>query len=141
MKGRVPRKYRSPSTIAPLKVQFEAATLGLLAKLRGTSGFIHRLSKGLERERALIRELFERTFPQKFAFASGEVHDLWGTASGQLDIIVFNRQKNFVFYSDFSSILPAEAPLATIEVKTAISRKSLTEALVAAHSLKSLRPF
>lgn len=141
MKRRIPVKERHAQRSKALEHRFAAATGGLLSKLRGTEGFEHRLSKGLQRERALITELFANTFPRRFDFVSGEIHDSHGSASSQLDVVVYNALNHFVFLSDLYSILPAEAALCCIEVKSKLDKNALRDSLLAASKVKSLEPF
>ncbi len=141
MQGRLPIKKRSKFQIAPLEHEFKGAIASLLAKFESSGGFIHRLTKGLQRERILIEELFSKTFPSRYEFTSGEIHDSQGASSGQMDILIYNALQHFVFYSDLYTILPAEAALCSIEVKSKLDKNALTDALKAADKLKSLRPF
>ncbi len=141
MEGRISKRDRAVERIPPLQRQFESAIATLVARFLGTSGIKHGLSKGLQRERFLISDLFECTFPKRYAFVTGEIHDSFGLASPQMDIIVYNALRHFVFYSDLYTILPAEAPLCCIEVKSKLNQDALREALKAAHTLKSLKPF
>lgn len=141
MKGRLPIKKRSKVQIAPLNHEFRGAIASLLAKFQSSGGFAHRLTKGLQRERILIAELFEKTFPSRYNFTSGEVHDSMGNSSGQMDILIYNSLDHFVFYSDLYTILPAESALCSIEVKSKLDKNAIVEALKAASKLKSLEPF
>lgn len=55
--------------------------------------------------------------------------------------MIFDGQRNFAFYAEENCILPAEALLASIEVKSLLNKRELELALKSASKLRELRPF
>ena len=55
--------------------------------------------------------------------------------------MIYDHIESFALYQGTSCILPAEALLASIEIKSVLTRQELEKCLRAASSLKKLRPF
>ena len=73
--------------------------------------------------------------------AEGEVVDLYGRTSPQMDLMFFDRGINFALNADRTSILPAEALLATVEVKSLLNQAEISKSVEAARKLRMLKPF
>lgn len=139
MDPRVFRKKRIKPEDSPLKGKFEASLLEMMAAFKKTDAFKHAQTKGNEREMP-VRMLLTENLPACYKAVGGEVIDIKGSASGQIDAIVYNHHRNAAFLSGDSHILPAEAPLVTIEVKSLLTRNEMAKSLKGAATLKGLRP-
>lgn len=129
---------KTPSRV--FKSSFEAAVYDFSAEFLRSSAFQHALSKGEEREGS-VKNFLLKHLPQAFGIAKGEVIDVDGRRSPQLDLMIFDKFRNFAFYSGDASILPAEALLVSIEVKSTLNSGELGKILRAAQILHRLRPF
>ncbi|MEH2520552.1 hypothetical protein V1279_006125 [Bradyrhizobium sp. AZCC 1610] len=123
-----------------LNSRFGAAVEEFGIALKKSSSIVHRGNKGTSREESL-RQFFRERIPKAFAVVEGEVVDLVGSVSPQLDLMFYNQSINFALNADQSSILPAEALLASVEVKTTLSKNEIEKSVIAAKKLRQLRPF
>lgn len=107
-----------------------------------TAAVNHSLSKGEEREEALIKFISEN-LPKTFSVVKGEVVDLNNSCSPQMDIMVYDNSRNIPFYDNNGKyyILPAEALLASIEIKSLLNKQEVIKSLKSAEKLKALKPF
>jgi hypothetical protein len=76
-----------------------------------------------------------------FGVAHGEAIDPLGQHSPQLDVMVFDRIRNFPVHRGTAVILPAEGLLASFEVKSELNKSEVERSLRAAAKLRSLKPF
>lgn len=108
------------------------------------SAFIkHGGEKGTYREDG-VADFLRTQLPGRYGVVKGELIDARGRRSRQIDIIVFDgtRAAPFVRGGEYSNwILPAEAALATIEVKSALNKSHIEAASVGIGSLHALRPW
>lgn len=123
-----------------LNTQFGIAVKDFGLQLRKSSAIQHPGSKGGEREDGLKNFLMER-LPTRFSVVSGEVVDVHGNTSPQLDIMIYDKSVNFPLLSASTQVLPAEALLAAIEVKSTISNAEVIRCCEAARKLRKLRPY
>lgn len=126
--------------IEEFRTKFEESVLELTAAFLKSDKFKHGLTKGEEREKP-IRDFFLENLPKNFDILKGEVIDVRGNQSSQLDIMIYDKLKNIRFYHGESSILPVEALLASIEIKSLLTRNELKKSLKAVKTLKNLKPF
>ncbi|MFZ0770506.1 MAG: DUF6602 domain-containing protein [Candidatus Sulfotelmatobacter sp.] len=133
-------KDRRKTPVRAFVSSFEAAIHEFTAEFLKSSAFQHALSKGEERERP-VQDFLLKHLPGAFDICKGEAVDIDGRQSPQLDLMVFNKFRNFAFYSGQASILPAEALLVSIEVKSTLSSSELSSILRAAERLHRLKPF
>jgi hypothetical protein len=132
---------RRPLPRSPfLNTRFGAAVEEFGIALKKSSSINHRGNKGGSREETL-RQFFRERFPTAYAITEGEVVDLNGLVSPQLDLMFYNQSTNFALNADKTSILPAETLLASVEVKTTLSRIEIEKSIVAATKLRALKPF
>jgi len=108
-------------------------------RVRETASIKHTGAKGDERESTLA-EMMNELLPFQYQAGKGEVVDLLGEKSPQLDVLVFDKSKNFPFYSGETVVIPAEALLCSVEVKSEINPGEIKKSQEAARKLKSLRP-
>jgi len=105
------------------------------------ASFKHSGILGDERAAALMRFL-KSHLPASFGVGKGEAMDFQDCKSGQLDIIIYDKSNSAPVYSgDENLLVPCEALLAVIEVKTTLSQKELNTSYKAAHMVRKLRPF
>lgn len=123
-----------------LSAKFGAAILQFSAEFLKTKGFKHALTKGEQRE-APVQDFLRQNLPDVFGVATGEVIDSLGAHSPQLDVLVFDRIRNFPVHRGSAVILPAEALLASFEVKSTLTLAEIERSLSAAAKLRALRPF
>lgn len=122
-----------------LNPAFSAAVKEFGIELIKTSAIKHRGNKGSEREKVL-RDFFTERLPNRFAVTEGEIVDLYGNTSPQMDLIFYDQGVDFALNSGSTSILPAEAVLATIEVKSALNSTEVCSCVSAAKKLRNLKP-
>jgi hypothetical protein len=135
------RARRPPTKPADVVVaKFAAAMLQFSADFLKTERFNHALTKGEERE-APVQDFLQKNLPDGFGVVSGEVVDPWGNHSPQLDVMVFDRIRNIPMHAGGAAILPAEALLASFEIKSLLTKAEVEDSLKAATKLRSLRPF
>ena len=123
-----------------LNTRFGAAVEEFGIALKKSSSIAHRGNKGSSREESL-RQFFRERIPKAYAVTEGEVVDLNGLVSPQLDLMFYDQSANFALNTDQSSILPAEALLASVEVKTVLSKAEIEKSVVAAKKLRKLKPY
>ncbi len=119
--------------------KFGTAIAYFSLKIRETANIKHTGSKGTERE-INLEKFFDGLLPNSYSARKGEVVDLKGQKSPQLDLVIFDCMKNFPLYDGDSIVLPAEALLASIEVKSKLNGNEVAASQKAARSLKALQP-
>jgi hypothetical protein len=119
--------------------KFGTALAYFSLKVRETANIKHAGAKGTERELNLVN-FIDSLLPNSYQARKGEVVDLRGRKSPQLDVVIFDATKNFPFYSGDTIVLPAEALLASIEVKSKLNAAEVATSQDAARSLKALQP-
>ena len=107
-----------------LRIDFEESGL---AKHPGT--------KGTNREHRLAEFLRDK-LPAQYGVATGEVVFRDGSMSNQTDIIIYDRIRSPVLYSEASQIVPIDGTFGTIEVKSYLSKEEL---LGAARKIKNFK--
>lgn len=133
-------KKRSNSPQNTLRSKFQSAAYDVAGSFIKTKVINHSLSKGEEREDPLIEFLIEN-LPSIYSVVKGEVVDINDNSSPQLDIMIFDSSRNIPLYSEGMYILPAEALLASIEVKSKLTKGEIKKILKSVNALKSLKPF
>jgi hypothetical protein len=80
--------------------------------------------------------------PKRFEVTTGEAMDAGERRSGQLDLIIYDRNLTAPLLEESSGdLLPAESLLAVIEVKSKLSKHEMETCSKAAKSLSRLRPY
>ena len=133
-------KGRRRTPIPIFESGFKAALHEFTAEFLKSADFKHALSKGEERE-IPIQRFFQDHLPGEFGVERGEAVDIGGRRSPQLDLMIFNRMRNFAFYTGKLKILPAEALLVSMEVKSLLTKTEIQKSFKAAERLNQLRPF
>jgi hypothetical protein len=132
-------KERSHS-VSPLDKNIQSATLQFAADFLKSDSFKHGSTKGAERE-SPVQGFLRHRLPSAFRIDKGEVVDLLGNTSPQADALVSDGVRNFPLVDGDSVILPAEALLVVVEVKSLLNRSEVEKILKAAKRFKDLRPF
>lgn len=113
----------------------------LWAAFRRGSQFANMGDRGTVRETALIKFLKDQ-LPARFASISGEVVDGDGSQSGQTDVLIYDRLNTQpLVRSGAINILPAEALLATVEVKSRLTKDETVKVVEAIRKMRVLRPW
>lgn len=131
------RRYKAQETF---KSKFENAIYKIIGSFLETEAFQHSLTKGEEREVPIINFL-NNNLPETYNIVKGEIVDLKGTSGPQLDVMIYDKIRNIPFYIGDNYILPAEALLSSIEVKSKLTQEEIRKILRNADKLKSLKPF
>ena len=130
--------------IVPTKTPFQLALISaqnsLWSSFEESLGYMQRGDIGDHREDALAHFL-EQRLPARYAVARGEVVDTRGTRSGQTDILIYDQSLTTPLITGRNVVLPAEALLATIEVKTTLSGDEISKSVNGIKALHDLRPW
>lgn len=101
----------------------------------------HRGSRGMAREDALAGFLAAQ-LPKRFEVTTGEAIDAGERRSGQLDLVIYDRNLTAPLLEDPSGdLLPAESLLAVIEVKSVLTADEFRKCARAAKAVSRLRPY
>lgn len=133
------RGAKNPSEIFRAVLRDARAEL-LLSSNRATF-FRHRTIRGDERAAALMSFLSEH-LPDSLAVAKGEIIDYLDQRTGQVDIIIYDKNKAApMSVQRENMLLPCEAVYGVIEVKTILTREEMRMAYKSSAAIKRLRPF
>ncbi len=104
------------------------------------SGLRHAGFKGRARE-AFVKHLLTPFLSHNLGICTGIVIDSHGGSSNQIDIIIYDKTLiPSLLYTLEDAVVPIESVLATIEVKSKLTRGELKAAVENARSIKTLRP-
>ena len=112
----------------------------LWASFEEAQEFAQRGDIGDVREDAVTHFLRQR-LPSRFAVGSGEVIDTAGTQSTQTDILIYDASSTAPLISNGNILLAAEALLASIEIKSTLTKAESAKAAKGVRSLHDLRPW
>jgi hypothetical protein len=137
-----PSPRLTPRPVPAFNNRFSAALSRFGAALLETSEIANSGIKGTKREDEFRHFLAER-LPSRYAIASGEAVDLLNETGPQLDVLIFDQSRNFSFSGGDQNIqiLPAEALLASIEVKSKLDASEVANSCSAARRLRNLKPY
>ena len=100
---------------------------------------VHQGTKGEATETSWIR-LFQECLPNRYAIERAMVVDSDGSASEQIDIVIFDRQYTpFVINFEGLVYIPAESVYAVFEVKQDISKEHIEYASQKVQSVRRLK--
>lgn len=104
-----------------------------------SSGMIeHSVLKGRMRE-IVVEELLKPFLNPHIRAATGTIVDQYGKQSRQVDVILYDEQvMPPILFSEREGVIPCHAVVATIEVKSLLTRKELKSAVENARSVKLL---
>lgn len=130
------KKPRTPF----LNPNFAAAVQSFGAEMLVTQNISHRPGKGTTRE-DVLRKYFKERLPSRYSVGTGEIVDLFGRTSPQMDLMFFDSSRDFSFSTSSFDVLPAEAVLATVEVKSTLNSGQIAKCIESAKRLRELKPF
>jgi len=125
-----------------LKAHMDAKENELVAISRIPANSGHPLHKGTPRE-AFIREFLESHLPATIAIGTGEIIDAEskpGESRNQYDIILYRKNYPKLDFGGAVSGFLIESVIATIEVKSTLTKEDLKQAMRAAAAAKNLTP-
>ncbi|MGH3118964.1 MAG: DUF6602 domain-containing protein [Gaiellales bacterium] len=126
---------------SPFRQVLEQAEEALWLAFKRTDAVKHSGLTGSGRERAVEQFLAEQ-LPARFVVAKGEAFDFKRQRSAQLDLVIYDQMAIKPLQIDSeNSMLPAEALLAVVEVKTRLTREETRRCFVGARKLGELRPY
>jgi hypothetical protein len=100
--------------------------------------FGHPVTKGDASEHVWL-ELLKRYLPHRYEAAKAHVVDSHGAFSGQIDVVVFDRQYSpFIFHHEAQTIIPAESVYAAFEAKQSIDADEVSYAQKKVASVRRL---
>lgn len=101
----------------------------------------HPGSRGASREEALARFL-KSQLPARFGVTTGQAVDSDDRSSGQLDVVIYDRNLTApLLTEDTGDLLPAESLLAVVEVKSRLTAPELEKCAKAAKAISLLQPY
>jgi hypothetical protein len=123
------------------KKLFQRISQRMRADFNASAEIGHSGSKGTVREHFLCDFLRER-LPQRYGIGSGEIAARTrNTLSRQCDVIVYDKLNGVVLYSsDNMQVYPVDCVYGIIEVKSALSKAELLDALEKIKVLKEMAP-
>lgn len=118
---------------------FDQAEINLAHQAEQVGLFEHSVMVGTARE-FIIKSVLKTILPPVVHVGSGKVFDANGMKSLQIDIIIYDSRFPIFEIEQGIGLYPIEGVIATIEVKSTITNKSLHEALDNSMSLIKLTP-
>jgi hypothetical protein len=88
-----------------------------------------------------VRKFLTAQLPQSLKVVRGQAVDYLGTISRELDIMVYDATLNAPFHGEGTQLLPAEALLAIIEVKSRLDSKEWIKIASSVKRYLELRPY
>jgi len=99
----------------------------------------HAPTKGQNREETL-RHFLKEKLPFQYAIETGEIIFRDGHLSRQTDVIIYDRLKCPVFYSNESIMVPIDGTYGIIEVKSALGKEELMDSAIKIKTYKEKAP-
>lgn len=100
----------------------------------------HKLGRGTNRE-DLVKNFLESVLPSKYGFGKGEVVTSNNEHSGEMDIIIYDKEKcPELIYEEGHALFPIEVVYGVIQVKTSLTSSELKSAYENIESLKKIIP-
>ncbi len=118
---------------------FDQSEISLAHEADQVGLFEHSVLVGSARE-FIIKRVLKNILPPVVHFGSGKVFDAKGKKSRQIDIIIYDSRFPVFEIEPGIGIYPLEGVIATLEVKSTLTNKSLHEALENSMSLIQLTP-
>lgn len=108
-----------------LRSTLRIASEQLRLELKNARGnFDHNGVKGT-RVDEVFRSFLQRHLPDSIGITSGEIVDIHGGRSGQIDLILYDKVRTPMLFGDKSSTdhsVPAEGAIAAVEVKSRLKK-------------------
>ena len=98
----------------------------------------HNLEDGKYRE-YLVKRILDKIVPSKYSITNGFIIDSENNISRDMDVIIYD--KNYVppFFDETYTVVPIEAVIAVIQVKTTLDTKSLSDSIKNLNSIDHLK--
>lgn len=97
----------------------------------------HNLEDGKYRE-YLIKNILNKIVPKKYSITNGFIIDSDNNRTEEMDIIIYDSNYVPPFFDETYTIVPIEAVVAIIQVKTTLTKKQLNEAMKNINSIDKL---
>lgn len=97
----------------------------------------HDLEDGKYREH-LLRNILNKIVPKKYSITNGFIIDSNNNRTEEMDIIIYDSNYVPPFFEESYTIVPIEAVVAVIQVKTTLTRKQLSDAIRNVNSIDKL---
>ncbi len=123
-----------------LKAHLDAVENELLVTSKRPANSGHNLHKGTPRE-AFIKEFLEGHLSEKVAIGTGEIIDANsqpGEKRNQIDIVIYKRDYPKIDFGGGINGFLVESVVATIEVKSVLTKDELKKAFLSAQKIKQL---
>ena len=109
------------------------------ADLLATAQIGHSGSKGRVREALLVEDVINRVLPETMGIAHGaEIVASDGSVAGECDIVIYDREVPALYRTVGYSVLPVEAVLGVIEVKSRLDKAGVTKAVGNCQRIKAM---
>lgn len=129
------RREKMPRTL--IQKYSTSSVKNLIEKMNDLHGMNHRLTEGQLRE-LFVSNILNQFLTNQFSVGSGIIINRRGDQSRQMDIIVYDNRILPPFIKEqYIGVYPAESVIATIEVKSQLSRRELQLAEKSARKLYS----
>lgn len=99
----------------------------------------HNLEDGKYRE-YLVKRLLSKIVPSKYEITNGFVIDSNNNKSDEMDIIIYDKSYVPPFFDETYTIVPIEAVIAVIQVKTTLTKEELKDSIDNLNSIDKLVP-
>lgn len=97
----------------------------------------HNLEDGKYRE-YLVKKVLSKIVPSKYAITNGFIIDSNDMQSDEMDIIIYDKSYVPPFFDETYTVVPIEAVIAVIQVKTTLNKKQLNNAIENLNSIDRL---
>ena len=94
----------------------------------------HDLEDGKYRE-YLIKNILNKIVPKKYSITNGFIIDSDNNRTEEMDIIIYDSNYVPPFFDETYTIVPIEAVVAVIQVKTSLTKKQLNGAIKNVNSI------
>src|SRR6266571_739523 len=136
----MPRKRTTGPAAEVLRKLMRSQQDELSRAFEDATQYTHSGIRGEVREGG-VRKFLADQLPQSLNVVTGQAVDYFGTVSRQLDIMVYDATLNAPFQGERIKLLPAEALLAIVEVKSKLSSQEWRRIAQSAAKYLELRPY
>lgn len=123
-----------------IRKRFMSVAQKMMVDFESTKEAHHRLGRGTNRE-DIVKSFLESVLPSKYGFGKGEVVTSNNEHSGEMDIIIYDKEKcPKLIYEDGHALFPIETVYCVIQVKTSLNSSELKSAYKNIETLKKIIP-
>lgn len=98
----------------------------------------HNLEDGKYRE-YLVTKVLKKIIPSKYSITNGFIIDSDNNISKEMDVIIYDRNYVPPFFDETYTVVPIEAVIAVIQVKTTLSSTTLKDSIDNLNSIDNLK--